>query len=157
MRYRTRSLGGGRDVGSRARLGRRLRGGFAGACRPRRTNGCQIASKSDPHFAPNRDPCRREKLDAERLSFLMEGAVGKWPAGATVESLAEAGHLSTAVASIVMSTACGRCSAAVLKPPAGVAGLDDVAVVGHTAIPSSEYEPPVAPWPATPKPSAQSP
>ena len=25
------------------------------------------------------------------------GAVGKWPAGATVKSLAQAGHLSTAV------------------------------------------------------------
>ena len=57
--------------------------------------------------------------------------MGKWPAGATVKSLAQAGHLPTAVASIVVSPACGPCSAAVPEPPAGVAGLDDVAVVGQ--------------------------
>jgi hypothetical protein len=30
---------------------------------------CQIASKSDPHFAPNRDPCSGEKLGAEWFAF----------------------------------------------------------------------------------------
>src|ERR1700759_2325535 len=49
---------------------------------------CQIASKSDPHFAPNRDPCIGREWSVGRVAFLMDGAVGKWPAGATVKSLA---------------------------------------------------------------------
>jgi len=57
---------------------------------------CQIAWKHDPHFAPNRDPLR---LKFERFQILRAvglRAVGKWPAGASAESLAQAGHLSMA-------------------------------------------------------------
>jgi hypothetical protein len=56
------------------------------------------------------------------------GAVGKWPSGATFESLAQAGHLSIAVG---RSIARAPGSTSVLEPPAGVAGLDDVAMVGQ--------------------------
>ena len=49
---------------------------------------CQIASKSDPHFASNCDPLWRARSCVRSRGFGENGAVGKWPAGATVESLA---------------------------------------------------------------------
>ena len=49
---------------------------------------CQIASKSAPHFAPNRDPFGVRDCPLNGLRLWSEGAVGKWPAGATVKSLA---------------------------------------------------------------------
>ena len=48
----------------------------------------QIASKSDPHFASNCDPLWRARSCVRSRGFGENGAVGKWPAGATVESLA---------------------------------------------------------------------
>ena len=41
-----------------------------------------------PHFAPNRDPVGVRNQALNSLRFCSEGAVGKWPAGATVKSLA---------------------------------------------------------------------
>ena len=46
---------------------------------------CQIARNRDPHFAPNRDPFGLDRAPADGACGLL-GAVGKWPAGATVES-----------------------------------------------------------------------
>ena len=77
-----------------------LHAGFVGPGRSVSRGGvqsvCQIAWKHDPHFAPNRDPLR---LKFERFQILRAvglRAVGKWPAGASAESLAQAGHLSIA-------------------------------------------------------------
>ena len=55
-------------------------------------------------------------------------AVGKWPAGATVQSQAQAGHLSTADS----ADPAGAKSVSVFEPPTGITGLDDVAVMGQT-------------------------
>ena len=59
-------------------------GGVSRSPEPRR----QIASKSDPHFASNCDPLWRARSCVRSRGFGENGAVGKWPAGATVESLA---------------------------------------------------------------------
>jgi len=59
---------------------------------------CQIAWNRDPLFAPNCDPrWRWGRSPYEACSYYAVGAVGKWPAGVTVKSLTQAGHLSTAV------------------------------------------------------------
>lgn len=49
---------------------------------------CQIAAKSDPISRRIATPVAVADLSVGRLAFLMEGAVGKWPARATVKSLA---------------------------------------------------------------------
>src|SRR5271165_7449892 len=64
----------------------------------KRTKRCQIAWNRDPLFAPNCDPrWRWGRSPYEACSYYAVGAVGKWPAGVTVKSLTQAGHLSTAV------------------------------------------------------------
>jgi hypothetical protein len=59
-------------------------------------NRCQIAWKRDPHFARNHDPSMLEFGCLRSCVLVGLGAVDKWPAGATAESLAQAGHLSMA-------------------------------------------------------------
>ena len=54
--------------------------------------------------------------------------MGKWRGAATGKSLAQAGQLSTIVG---RPGAVASQSAAVLEPPTGVAGLDDVTMVGQ--------------------------
>jgi hypothetical protein len=59
---------------------------------------CQIAFKCAPHFATNCDPLRL-MARGDVVHFLADvGAVGKWPAGVTAESLTQAGHFPTAAA-----------------------------------------------------------
>jgi peroxiredoxin len=58
-----------------------------------------------PFSRPIATPCDRLGLSGSGSCRVGGGAVGKWPAGATAKSLAQVGHLSTAVLSDAMVAA----------------------------------------------------
>ena len=82
-----------------------LRPGFQALLR----DACQIASNPDPHFASNSDPLIGWDCGVQRCYRDDGGAVGKWRAGATAESLAQACHLSAAVRDVIVAEPAVSC------------------------------------------------